>query len=121
MTTKRNGNLAQDECPWESGALGRDEAHVAVLDANASRETDDATGLQMISIRLDKSLLRDLKEIAALHGIGYQPMVRDLLHRFATAEIKVMLQKRLREVTQSEQTQGDSVAPVEDFMTRRSA
>jgi len=121
MTTKRNSNLVQDECPWESGVLGRDEAHVAVLDAKASRETDDATGLQMISIRLEKSLLRDLKEIAALHGIGYQPMVRDLLHRFATAEIKTILQERLHEVEQAEANQGESVAPIEDFMARRSA
>ncbi|MDP1697745.1 MAG: hypothetical protein Q8L45_08180 [Xanthomonadaceae bacterium] len=121
MTTNRNSNLTQDECPWENGTLGRDEAHVMALDAKTSRETDDATGLQMISIRLEKSLLRDLKEIAAQHGIGYQPMVRDLLHRFATAEIKTLLQERLREVMQAETSQGESVAPVEEFMARRSA
>jgi len=121
MTTNRDSSRRHDECPWESGALGRDEAHVAVVDAKASRETDDATGLQMISIRLEKSLLRDLKEIASLHGIGYQPMIRDLLHRFATAEIKAILQQRLREVAQAEARQSESVGPVEDFMARRSA
>jgi len=121
MTTNRNSNRSGDECLWESGALGRDETHVAVVDAKASRETDDATGLQMISIRLEKSLLRDLKEIAAWHDIGYQPMIRDLLHRFVTAEIKTILQQRLEGIAQAEALQQKSEGPVEDFMARRSA
>ena len=121
MTTNRISNQPGDECPWDSGDLGRDEAHVAVVDAKASRETDDAAGLQMISIRLEKSLLRDLKEIAAWHDVGYQPMIRDLLHRFVTAELKTILQQRLDEVAQAEAQQGASVDPGEDFMARRSA
>lgn len=48
---------------------------------------DDALGLQMISIRLQKELIEQLKFIAEHHGIGYQPMMRGILLRWARTEM----------------------------------
>lgn len=67
---------------WENGTLGRDATHTAIA-SGSKQETDAALGLQQLSIRLPESLLEDLKRIAEHQGIGYQPMIRDLLSRFA--------------------------------------
>lgn len=102
---------------WESGELGRDAAHMRVADKKTSSDLDDALDLQMISIRLEKGLLRDLKEIAAHHKLSYQPMIRDLLKRFAISEIKTILTARLEDVEKAEAVA--PVAPVSEFMERR--
>jgi len=73
---------------WESGELGQDENHVKKVDISLEGELDSALGLQMISIRLQKQLIDDLKFIAQANGIGYQPLMRDVLSRFARSEIK---------------------------------
>lgn len=78
----------QDEHdPWESGELGRDDKHVRPASPESEKALDDALELQMISIRLQKDLLSTLKVIARYRGIGYQPLIRDLLGRFARSEL----------------------------------
>ncbi len=42
---------------------------------------------------LQKSLIEDLKHIATLNGIGYQPLIRQILTRFADAEKKRILRE----------------------------
>lgn len=103
---------------WDSGALGRDADYVKVVDTSPA-ELDDALDLQMISIRLEKGLLRDLKEIACVHDIGYQPMIRDLLNRFAQAEIRAILERRLKELEIAERAISESTGPVVDFIGRQ--
>ncbi|MDI9239866.1 hypothetical protein QLQ15_13220 [Lysobacter sp. LF1] len=112
--TERNSR--GDACPWDSGKLGEDEAHVVVSSAEEERAVEDALGLQMISIRLQKTLLRDLKTIADHHGIGYQPMIRDLLNRFARSELEQILEARLKELKASQEN--SVTQPVEDFLER---
>ncbi len=102
---------------WESGELGRDEQFMRVADKADSAALDEAVGLQMISIRLEKALLKDLKEIAGHHNISYQPMIRDLLNRFATNELKAIYQARLDEMMNMEPV--ESVPPVREFMRRK--
>lgn len=103
---------------WEDGRLGRDEDHVAVAQGSKA-DVDEALGLQLISIRLQKQLLGDLKKIAEIHGIGYQPMIRDLLNRFARDEIKKIITKRLDELNAEEQAvQESSTVPVREFMEK---
>jgi bifunctional N-acetylglucosamine-1-phosphate-uridyltransferase/glucosamine-1-phosphate-acetyltransferase GlmU-like protein len=48
-------------------------------------------GLQMISIRLSKSTIDTYKALAKMHGVGYQPMMRDVLERWVVGEMKQML------------------------------
>ena len=82
---------------WESGELGRDEKHVKRVDEAEEKALDEATGMQMISIRLQKKLIEDLKSIAAHNGIGYQPLVRQLLTRFVVSEFKKMMNDAIAE------------------------
>ncbi|WP_082033696.1 hypothetical protein [Pseudomonas sp. PI1] len=106
---------------WESGELGRSEEHAAVA-TGSKQEVDDALGLQLISIRLQKQLVGDLKKIAEYHGVGYQPMIRDLLNRFARSEIKKIMCQRLNEIEASEETVSESsTAPVKEFMEKMRA
>ncbi|WP_140060940.1 hypothetical protein, partial [Vibrio parahaemolyticus] len=60
---------------------------------NDGEKLDDKLGLQMISIRLQKSLIEDLKDIAELNGIGYQPLMKQILKRFVDAEKKKILRE----------------------------
>lgn len=73
---------------WETGALGRDDAHARRVGPALQSEVDDALGMQMISIRLDKNLIESFKLLASFHGVGYQPLMRDALKRFAECELK---------------------------------
>jgi uncharacterized protein (DUF4415 family) len=73
---------------WEDGRLGRDEAHAQPAPKELAQQIDEGLGLQMISIRLQKELIEDYKKIAEFHGVGYQPLMRDALKRFADVEFK---------------------------------
>ncbi|MCC7225482.1 MAG: hypothetical protein IT507_02195 [Burkholderiaceae bacterium] len=85
MSAQKINGTAQ---AWESRELGADEAHVRKASPELTKEIDDSLGLQMISIRLNKELIDSFKVIASYHGIGYQPLMRDALHRFAESEMK---------------------------------
>lgn len=81
---------------WESGALGQDEGFVERVDVSFDSNLDSALNLQPISIRLQKSLIEDLKLISLAHGIGYQPMIRDVLVKFAECEIKQIVNDTIK-------------------------
>jgi uncharacterized protein (DUF4415 family) len=76
---------------WESGQLGNDEAFVRPVSAEVQTSIDDSMGLQAISIRLPKDLIEQFKLIAKIHGMGYQPLMREALKRFAVSEQKILL------------------------------
>ena len=77
---------------WDSRALGADEAHVAVADQSHEAALDDALELQSISIRLPKQLISQYKLIAHFHGVGYQPLMRDVMARFVPNALKEILE-----------------------------
>lgn len=64
---------------WETRELGATEAFVRKVSAKREKAVDDALELQSISIRLQKSLIDDLKELSGENGLGYQPYIRQLL------------------------------------------
>lgn len=76
---------------WDNGELGQDEKFVKKVDHEEEIKLEDALGLQMISIRLQKQLIEDLKFIATAHGVGYQPLMRDILNRFVVSEKKQII------------------------------
>lgn len=83
MNTSLVERIEADAENWgPAGKFGNDESSVKASGAEAPQALADALELQLISIRLNKGLLRDLEQIAERHGIGYQPMVRELLKRF---------------------------------------
>ncbi len=72
--------------PWEN--FDDDlESRASPAPDSAKAELEDALELQMVSIRLQKSLIANLKQIAEYHGVGYQPLIRDLLTRFTKSEL----------------------------------
>lgn len=73
---------------WESGQLGLDKNHAKPADPDMQAKVDAALGLQAISIRLPSDLIDTFKRLAAYHGVGYQPLMRDALRRFAESEMK---------------------------------
>lgn len=88
---------------WEGGELGRSVEHAVVAPPGMAQQIDDALGMQMISIRLPKDLIEEFKMIAQFHSIGYQPLMRDALKRFAEAELKKMAVQYANEKAAKEQ------------------
>lgn len=72
---------------WDSRTLGADQHYTQ------PSTVDEALELQLISIRQHKSLIEDFKLIAGMRGLGYQPLMRQVLKRFADCEKKQILQE----------------------------
>lgn len=102
---------------WESGEFGRSAAHVIVAPEDDSRALDSDLAMKLVSIRLPIPLIDALKQIAQYNGIAYQPMVRDLLTRFATSEIRQIAAEFEAKVRQA-QAEEESSPPVESFIER---
>ncbi len=81
---------------WDTGELGRDAQYVTVADASHDAALDEALGLQSISIRLPKELLNQYKLIAHFHGVGYQPLMRDVMQRFVKGAMKEILEEQIK-------------------------
>lgn len=86
---------------WESGLLGEDPKHAVRAPLDMS-ELDKAVGLKTISIRMPETLLDDLKDIAKIHGLGYQPLMKQVLTRFVEAEKKRLLREEACRATGGE-------------------
>jgi hypothetical protein len=87
----KKSNIAETAQAWESGELGRSDAHVRVASSDIERQIDEALGLQAISIRLPKATIEVYKNLAKMHGVGYQPLMRDAICRWADGELKMLL------------------------------
>jgi uncharacterized protein (DUF4415 family) len=89
----KTDKLAAKGDPWDTGELGRDEQYAKRATPEKEIEVDAALGLQLISIRLQKKMIEDLKFIAKAHGVGYQPLIRDILDRFIAHEVKAIVRE----------------------------
>jgi hypothetical protein len=88
MTMTKEKKILGTEQAWDSRTLGCDIKYVKRTKPALALDIDESLGLQMISIRLNKELIAAFKVIGEHHGVGYQPLMRDALQRFATAELK---------------------------------
>ena len=81
-------NMRNNECDdtWDNRELGAEEKFVRRASSTREKALDENLGLQTISIRLQKNLIENLKELADEDGIGYQPYVRQLLMRHVRSE-----------------------------------
>jgi hypothetical protein len=76
---------------WESGVLGDlERSIVANIDINPKRIETKPYG-----IRMPVSLMESIKQIAFLHEVSYQELIRDVLTRFATSEMQYMMKKEI--------------------------
>jgi len=100
MTTEKIEDTIE---AWETGTLGRDARYVVALspEEQAADQAiiDAAFCLQPISIRMEVEILDSLKAIAKHRGLGYQPLIRQVLHRWVDSELK---QIALESLDQSE-------------------
>jgi predicted DNA binding CopG/RHH family protein len=85
MDKKKLEELTADAELWETGKLGASAEHMRVLSDEETKEIDDGLGLQLISMRLNKALIEQFKELARLEAIGYQPLIRRVLMQYAEA------------------------------------
>ena len=69
-------------CPWETRELGADAEYAQAVSDEQTQGLDAALGLKMISLRLPEEMINAYKLIASHHGVGYQPLMRDILQRF---------------------------------------
>ena len=100
--------IVKTDDPWEDRSVGAEEQFVEVA-PDITAEVDAALDLHPISIRLQRSLVENLKALAHLHGLGYQPLIRQVLTRWVDAEIKQMLIQRA--AAASEQREAVSNGP----------
>ncbi|MBU0621455.1 MAG: hypothetical protein KJ795_06390 [Gammaproteobacteria bacterium] len=100
--------IPDTEEAWLSGELGTDEEFVAVAPDDAESIINEQLDLQPISIRLEKSLIEDFKLIAAMHGLGYQPLMRQSLKRFADCEKKRILREAAADMAARKKTEKGS-------------
>jgi hypothetical protein len=109
MTTDgTNMTLVPDAADaWEKGELGRDARYVDRAPPDVKKQIDEAVCMQLISIRMPQQLIDALKLIARVRGIGYQPLMRDALARFARSEFLLIVkefqeQEEARQVIEAE-------------------
>lgn len=103
---------------WESRELGADENFVESVSLDDSL-IEEAVGLQMISIRIQKTLLEELKMIASINGLGYQPLIKQALKRFVEGEKKMMLKQASREA--KERAEAEKLAAEADSLNHNAA
>ncbi len=92
---------------WESGELGTNPDYAEKAPEIDDSEIDEALELQPISIRLEKSLIEDFKAFSRIYGVGYQPLIRQVLHRFAEGEKKMLFKQHLAEHRKFETQEAD--------------
>lgn len=99
--------IPASDAAWESGELGNDPKFAQVFKGDVQPGLDEAMAMQPISIRLPKSLIESFKLLGQVHGLGYQPLMRRALTRFAEGEmkrvVKDMVNEQLRATAREEE------------------
>jgi predicted DNA binding CopG/RHH family protein len=109
---------AEKNDPWDTGELGRSLDDVGVVDDETCASVDQSLGLHPVSIRLEKRLIANLKLIAEVRGVAYQPLIRDLLNRFVVSELKEILSEKLDEAKKLAERHSSDTGPVADYYKR---
>lgn len=82
---------------WESGELGATQEFVKASEFTV-KDLQKSIELQPISLRINKDLLEDLKSLAKIHNIGYQPLIKQILKRFVDAEKRRLANEYISEL-----------------------
>ncbi len=93
----KHGDVPTPDEAWESGELGDDPKFARIFEGDIQPRVDEALAMQPISIRLPKSLVETFKLLGQEHGLGYQPLMRRVLVRFAEAEMRRVLGEHVAE------------------------
>ncbi|MBW8371492.1 MAG: hypothetical protein K0M66_11065 [Thiobacillus sp.] len=103
-----NKTIASTDEAWDERILGADEAFVKVSEVDIDQEIDAAAGTQLISIRMQKTMIEDLKTISALNGgMGYQTLMKQILQRFIDGEKRQFWNAMVAEKLKEHQAQAE--------------
>ncbi len=104
---KKADKIAGMDDAWDKdGMLGNDAAYAALADPETQKAIEDALSMQMISIRLPRSVIDTFKALAVLEGIKYQPMMREALIRFANGKARRILMDAAAQQTSQRRQEG---------------
>lgn len=95
---------------WESRELGSELKHARAVDKKIGTQIDEALGLQMISIRLERDLIESYKLLGAKYDMGYQPLMREALKRFVEGEFKLIASEALEKQRAEKQKSSKKMA-----------
>ena len=88
---------------WDDDVLQTEPDAITVVDKAKSEEIDASAGTQLVSIRMQKSMIDAFKTIAAANkNIGYQTLMKQILHRFIEQEMKRVWSEHLEQLQQVE-------------------
>lgn len=90
-------NIPASDEAWDNRKLGADEKFVGVVGDDVELQIHEAAGTQLISIRMQKSMIEDLKLIASLNGLGYQTLMKQIMQRFVECEKKQLFRELVSE------------------------
>ena len=88
---------------WEERELGSSAEYARVATPDHLGALNDALGMQSISIRLPKEMIEAYKLIATHHGVGYQPLMRDILQRFIPEGLKEVMTHHQQEAKEAQE------------------
>lgn len=98
-----NTKIKSTEQAWEERQLGASAQHAKAAPAEHLNALNDALGMQLISIRLPKEMIEAYKLIAAHHGVGYQPLMRDILQRFIPEGLREVMTHHQQEAEEAKE------------------
>ena len=85
----KNTHKKYSEEAFENRELGASPDFVRKARPSKEKALDKKLNLQIISIRLQKNLIEELKTFAKENGLGYQPYIRQILtHHIHTEKRK---------------------------------
>ena len=67
---------------WDDRELGATDNAVRVSTQGSEERIDEGLGLHMVSKRLPKDAVDQLKVLAMEQGLGYQPFIRQILMKY---------------------------------------
>lgn len=80
-------NEEERELAWDNRELGAEEKYARRISRKKEQEIEKALGLQAISIRFQTEIIDQLKILAKEEGIGYQPLIRQIVTRYVRERI----------------------------------
>lgn len=78
----------EDEAKWDNRELGADEEFAKRASPEREKRINESLGLHSISIRLPIEIIEQLKDFAHEDGIGYQPLMRQVITKYARERAK---------------------------------
>jgi hypothetical protein len=87
---------------WEDGTLGTNPATVRLAGKEHEDALDVALGMKAISIRMPIAVIEAYKLVALHHGVGYQPLMRDILSRWAKEGMREVMESLDKQAAQAD-------------------